>query len=49
MIDTFLYFPGLTSSMDELPISFVSEWVSNAIEQVSKVLGLSFEGLDHMS
>lgn len=34
---------------DEAPISSVSEWVLSKIEQLSEVLGLSFEGLEHLS
>lgn len=32
--------------MDETPILVVSNWVLNAVVQVSEVLGLSFEGLE---
>lgn len=40
--------PWLDQPLDETPISSVSEWVLNTMEQVSEVLGLSFDGLEQM-
>lgn len=36
-------------TLDEAPISSVSEWSLNSIEEVSGVLGVSFECLESMA
>lgn len=33
-------------SMEETPLASVSKWVLSKVEEVSKILGLSFEGLE---
>lgn len=41
--------PRVDQTLEETPISTVSDWVLNSIKQVSEILGLSFKGLEAMA
>lgn len=41
--------PWIDQTLEGAPISSVLDWVLNTIDQVSEVLGLSFEGLEYMA
>lgn len=41
--------PWLDCDLDETQIATVSDWVLQKIEEVSEVLGLSFDGLEDMA
>lgn len=36
-------------NIEETPLASVSEWVLSRVEEVSKILGLSFEGLEDLA